>query len=252
MLLDTTNVGCGLAMLRELPDSIASLAFFDPQHRAVLDHVAYGNEGRGRGQQRCALRQQSADEIAAMGEELRRVLKPSGYVARWTTAYEIGEGLFQIPGLKVVAMLTWDSGKPAMPKRVQARGGYLIFMQKAPIGIRAQSLAVRWLLAPVIPGIYYETIRFPRSQHTHKKPVGLTADLINAITAPGDLVIDATAGSHTVLAAALGCHRHCWSTDIAPWRPPPSAPAPRFIIRSSWADDWSRHGPGLTGSGWLL
>ena len=38
-----------------LPDACSPLVFFDPQHRSVLDHQQYGNEGRGRQQARIAL-----------------------------------------------------------------------------------------------------------------------------------------------------------------------------------------------------
>jgi hypothetical protein len=217
--IDTRNVGNGLDMLRELADGTASLAFFDPQTRAVLDHQRYGNEGRGRGKKRVELRQQGIEEIAAFGLEYRRVLRPSAYLARWCTPFEVGKGLFHVEGMQVVAIQVWDSGRPSYPQRIAYSGGFLVFLQKPPVGIKARGLQVQWLKA--LPGVYRETVRFPRSSltHVHRKPIGLTAEAIMAITRPGDTVIDACAGSYVVLAAALGTGRHCWSTDIAPWPP---------------------------------
>jgi hypothetical protein len=37
--------GDALELLRSLPDCNASVVFFDPQHRSVLDHLKFGNEG---------------------------------------------------------------------------------------------------------------------------------------------------------------------------------------------------------------
>jgi site-specific DNA-methyltransferase (adenine-specific) len=45
--------GDALDLLRSLPDACAALAFFDPQHRGVLDKLAFGNEG-ARQRERCA------------------------------------------------------------------------------------------------------------------------------------------------------------------------------------------------------
>jgi site-specific DNA-methyltransferase (adenine-specific) len=216
--IDVPNVGNAFDMLKIIPDGTASLAVLDPQTKANLDYLAFGNLGVGRGRSRVALRQQEVEEITALGLELRRTLKPSGYIARWVTPFELGQGLFHIEGMRVAAIMVWDSGKPSYPQRVAYRGGFVVFMQRAPFGVRARRLPVQW--AKVLPGIYFERIRYPRSQHAHKKPIGMTAEIIQAITKPGDTVIDATAGGHTVLAAALGCHRHCWSTDVAPWPPP--------------------------------
>jgi site-specific DNA-methyltransferase (adenine-specific) len=179
-----------------------------------LDAAGYGNEGIGRGQRRAALPQQSDSEIAAFGQELRRVIKPAGYIARWANTFELLEGLFLIEGLKPVAMVTWDNGGTGMGGRVRTCGDHLILMQREPIGVRAKSLSVIWKTRPVIRAVYSESIKFPRSAHTHKKPVGLTAELILAVTEPGDLILDPTAGSYTVMSAALGCHRHFCGCDL--------------------------------------
>jgi site-specific DNA-methyltransferase (adenine-specific) len=48
--------GDALELLKTLPDACAALAFFDPQHRGVLDKLKFGNEGarqRERWWERC-------------------------------------------------------------------------------------------------------------------------------------------------------------------------------------------------------
>ena len=47
----------GIQFLSLLPDESISAAFLDPQYRGVLDKLAYGNEGKGRGKERAALQQ---------------------------------------------------------------------------------------------------------------------------------------------------------------------------------------------------
>jgi site-specific DNA-methyltransferase (adenine-specific) len=100
MTLDERNVGDGLQMLRGLSDSISPLVFFDPQHRSNLDRLKYGNEGVSRGRRRACLPQQSESEIAEFGQAIHRVLKPSGYCARWCNTFELLECLFGIEGLR--------------------------------------------------------------------------------------------------------------------------------------------------------
>jgi site-specific DNA-methyltransferase (adenine-specific) len=193
------------------------LAIFDPQHSSNLDALAYGNEGHGRAQRRAALPHQSVSEIAAIGQELRRVIKDSGYVSRWCNTFELLEGLFEIEGLMPVAMTTWDNGLTGMGGRVRTCGAHLVLMQKAPIGVRAANLPVTWKTKPLIRAVHYETIRFPRSAHPHKKPVGLTAELILAVSEPNDVIIDPAAGDFTTMHAALGCHRRFLGCDLIPW-----------------------------------
>ena len=39
------QAGDALTFLRSLPPNCTPLAFFDPQHRGVLDKLKFGNEG---------------------------------------------------------------------------------------------------------------------------------------------------------------------------------------------------------------
>ena len=58
--LNVAQRGDALELLRSLPDACAALAFFDPQHRGVLDKLAFGNEGA---------RQRDRCQLPAMGED---------------------------------------------------------------------------------------------------------------------------------------------------------------------------------------
>src|SRR5262249_44716902 len=66
---------------------------------------------------------------------------------------------------------------------------------------------------PTIPDRWPEKIIKPRSQHPHIKPIGLISALIEAITSPGDLVVDPAAGSFVVMHAA---RRHTKSGRFIP------------------------------------
>ena len=51
---DVATRGDALTLLQSLPDDCAAAAFFDPQHRSVLNRLKYGNE-EVRQRARCAL-----------------------------------------------------------------------------------------------------------------------------------------------------------------------------------------------------
>jgi site-specific DNA-methyltransferase (adenine-specific) len=63
--------GDALNLLKLLPDACAALAFFDPQHRSVLDKLQFGNEG-ARQRDRCALPAMGEDYIDACLREIAR------------------------------------------------------------------------------------------------------------------------------------------------------------------------------------
>src|SRR5215510_7116402 len=78
--------GDALALLQSLPDGCTAVAFFDPQHRAVLDKLKFGNEGeRQRG--RAGLPAMTEEYIDTCCLEIARVLKPSGYCMRWLDTF---------------------------------------------------------------------------------------------------------------------------------------------------------------------
>src|SRR6516164_5632560 len=82
--------GDALDLLTSLPDACAALAFFDPQHRGVLDKLKFGNEG-ARQKGRAALPAMPDDYIDACCREIARVLRPSGYCMRWFDTYGLCE-----------------------------------------------------------------------------------------------------------------------------------------------------------------
>jgi|SRR6516225_3209486 site-specific DNA-methyltransferase (adenine-specific) len=90
--LNVAQRGDGLVLLRSLPDGCTPLTFFDPQHRAVLDKLKFGNEGtRQRG--RAQLPAMSEDFIDLICTEIARVLAPSGYLMRWVDTFGCARGI---------------------------------------------------------------------------------------------------------------------------------------------------------------
>jgi site-specific DNA-methyltransferase (adenine-specific) len=217
--IDSKNVGDALALLRTISSESKKLIFWDPQYRQLLDQERYGNEGISRGQRRKTLPAMSQGYIGECDREISRILVPSGYVGRWTDEFQLLGGLFKIDGLEHVGVIHWDGGRSGMGGRIRNVGGSLVFLQKPPIGVRAKILSVRWATKPMIRGVHHEAIRFPRSGHPHRKPIGLIAEIILAVTDRGDTIVDPAAGSFVTMVAALGTQRHFLGTDISNgWR----------------------------------
>jgi site-specific DNA-methyltransferase (adenine-specific) len=196
----------GLELLRSLPDSCASLAFFDPQHRAVLDRLKFGNEGaRQRG--RAGLSAMSEDYIDTACTEIARVLKDGGYLMRWSDTFCLCEGHhLRIAGfVRPVDHIAWDSLRMGMGKRTRRRGGDLLVLQKPPISARS------WR-DHGIPNRWPEKV--DRKVHPHIKPVRLIERLIGAVTEPGDLIVDPAAGSFVVMHAARRLGRDFVGCDL--------------------------------------
>ena len=79
LIVNAEQRGDALTLLRLLPDACTPLVFFDPQFRAVLDKLKFGNESaRQRG--RAGLPAMSEDYIDSVCLEIARVLAPSGYL----------------------------------------------------------------------------------------------------------------------------------------------------------------------------
>jgi site-specific DNA-methyltransferase (adenine-specific) len=201
--------GDALALLQWLPGSCTPLAFFDPQHRDNLDKLKYGNEG-ARQRERCGLPQMSAEYVDECCREMARVLKPSGYLMRWTNAFQLGEGahLRLRDVLQCVDIIAWDNLRISNGHRARRRGDYLVALQKKPIKARAT-----WQTKPTIPDRWPEKV--DRKLHPHIKPIGLISALIEAITSPGDLIVDPAAGSFVVMDAAMNLGRQFVGCDLA-------------------------------------
>jgi site-specific DNA-methyltransferase (adenine-specific) len=204
---NVAQCGEALALLRALPRMCAALMFFDPQHRSVLDHLKFGNEGaRQRG--RACLPTMSEDYIDAVGIAGADVLKPGGYLMLWADTFCLCQGhhLRIAHALQSVDLIAWDNLRLGMGKRSRRRGDYVVILQKPPISPRTwkdHGIPNRW------------ADKVDRSKHPHLKPAELTKRLIAAVTEPGDLVVDPAAGSFMVMYAALALDRDFIGCDLA-------------------------------------
>jgi site-specific DNA-methyltransferase (adenine-specific) len=183
--------------------------FFDPQHRAVLDKLRFGNEGE-RQIRRAQLPAMSEEYIDAVCREVGRVLQPSGYLMYWIDTFRLVEGHHhRIPRdcIAPVDLLAWNCLRIGMGKRTRRSGDYLLILQRPPIKAgatwRDHGIPSRWAEKAL------------RKLHPHAKPVGLITRLITATTLPGDLVVDPAAGSFIVLSAAQLTRREFIGCDLA-------------------------------------
>lgn len=198
----------GIHLLSTLPDGSVPVVFFDPQYRGVLEHLSYGNEGETRGSPRRALRQMTG-EIPEFVREIGRVLMPSGHLFLWMDKFHLCSGFADwIAGtrLEVVDMITWSKQKLGMGYRSRRVGEHLVVLQQPPR--RAKGVWTRH----DIPDVWVEPVA--KSRHTHRKPVGLQAALIEAVSNPGDVIVDPAAGSFSVLDACKLTDRRFLGCDI--------------------------------------
>jgi site-specific DNA-methyltransferase (adenine-specific) len=198
--LDTRHYGVSaLALLASLDSNSIYAAIFDPQWRAVLDKLKYGNEGK-RQKGRIALAQQSDDDITAIGIELARVIRPSGHVHLWGDKTDVVSGVapeFFGGVLQIVDLICWNNPSAfGMGYRSRHRAGYIIALQKPPIrGKRC------WTRRD-IPDVWDEPLKRGDEKHLHQKPQLLQQALIEATVPIGEVVVDVTAGSFSTMTAA--------------------------------------------------
>lgn len=207
LAIDTRLRMDGRELLGRLPENAVPAAFFDPQYRGVLDHLAYGNEGENRGQGRAGLLQMDDDVIAGFIGALDRILIPSGHLFLWMDKFHLCTGFQGWLGgtsLETVDMITWDKDRIGMGYRSRRKSEHLVVLQKSPR--KAKGV---WQVH-TIPDVWTE--RAPKQGGVHPKPVELQAALIEAVTNPGDLVVDPAAGTFSVMEACrrrgrvfLGC-----------------------------------------------
>ena len=199
----------GLAFLAGLPANSMPAAFLDPQYRGVLDKMAYGNEGQSRERARVALPQMTEDHIARFVAGIDRCLMPSGHLFLWIDKFHLCTGIgswLEGTALETVDLLTWDKQRMGMGYRTRRQAEYLVVLQKSPK--RAKGV---WAVHN-IPDVWGEKV--PRGGHAHRKPVGLQAELIAAVTGEGDIVIDPAAGSFSVMEACRRTGRRFLGCDI--------------------------------------
>jgi len=197
----------GLEFLSLIPSGTIPAAFFDPQHRGVLDRLSYGNEGKTRGRRRSELPQMSDGTIAEFVRGIDRVLSPSGHLFLWTDKFHLCQGVhpwLQGASLTIVDLVTWDKECIGMGYRTRRKSEHCVILQKKPRRAKGVWTSRR------IPDVYPE--RVSQNAHPHAKPIGLQGELLAAVTHEGDFVIDPAAGSFSVMEAArrqrrafLGC-----------------------------------------------
>ena len=209
LLPDTRLRMDGLEFLAALPANSMPAAFLDPQYRGVLDKLAYGNEGRGRGRTRVALPQMDAHLIAQFVAGIARCLTPGGHLFLWLDKFHLCTGVQSwLDGtfLTTVDLVTWDKQRMGMGYRTRRRAEYLMVLQKEPK--RAKGV---WTVH-TIPDVWGE--KTPRGGHPHCKPVGLQAELIAAVTGRGEMVVDPAAGGFSVMEACRRSGRTFLGCDV--------------------------------------
>lgn len=210
MPINKRNKGDGLTLLGALNNDSIKLVFFDPQYRAVMDKLKFGNEGV-RQKRRAALTQMDDESILAFGREIERVLKPSGHVVLWVdkfmaSGFDPSRMFGADTTLRKVEFICWDTLKFGMGARARRRGEYAIVLQHEPT--RAKDF---WT-DHGIPDVWPEKV--DNADHVHRKPMELQKRLIGALSKKGDLVVDPCAGSFSVLEACHALGRNFMGCDI--------------------------------------
>lgn len=208
---DARNRFDGLDLLRCTYDREVAAVFFDPQYRAMLDKMAFGNEGKTRERARIALPQMDDATIKSFIAEIQRVLKPSGHLFFWVDKFTIGSGLHAryirpFKDLAIVDLIHWNKMRPGMGRRARCRSEYIVVVQKQPT--RAKGI---WIDHRIDDSWSEQS---DRSVHPHAKPHQLTERLIRATTKRGDVIVDPCAGSYVVLDACIASGRTFVGCDL--------------------------------------
>ncbi len=198
----------GLDFLQMIPHQSTPVVFFDPQYRGILDRQAYGNEGE-RQKGRARLPQMSDKDIGAFIGAIDHILVPSGHLFLWMDKFHLCTGFadwLTKTRLDIVDMVTWDKQRMGMGYRTRRMCEYLVILQQQPR--RAKGV---WKLHN-IPDIWSEKVQ--GGNGVHPKPIKLQTRLIEAVSHPGDMVVDPAAGSFSVLEACRASDRHFLGCDI--------------------------------------
>lgn len=200
----------GAILMAKLEDRSIDLAFFDPQHRDVLNRLSYGNEGE-RQKGRARLQHMDCPTIAYFIEEIERLLKANCYLFLWVDKYIVAEAGWRAwmpddTDLRVVDLIAWRKTRIGMGYRTRGITEYLLVIQKPPY--RATG---KWTDRG-IEDCWIEAV--DGSTHPHAKPIGLTTRLIKATTKSGATVLDPAAGSFMVLDACKATGRRFVGCDL--------------------------------------
>ena len=197
--LNSRQSGEALELLISLKENSVSLVFFDPQYRGVLEKMNYGNEGE-RQIKRSKLPQMSEKTIISFVREIDRVLAKSGHLFLWVDKFHLCEGIslwLKKTDLAIVGMVVWNKSRIGMGYRTRRSSEYLLILQKTPI----KSKGI-WKIKN-IPDVWTEKMDNKTKKHPHQKPLELQKILIEAISNPGDIIVDPAAGGYSVLEACL-------------------------------------------------
>ncbi|MDE0343008.1 MAG: DNA methyltransferase [Deltaproteobacteria bacterium] len=208
--LNRRNQCDGRELLAALKPETIPLCVFDPQYRGVLDKLRYGNEGVSRGRRRSELPQMNEETISEFVAGISSALIPSGHLFLWVDKFHLCKGIrtwLGDGGLEVVDLVTWNKGRMGMGYRTRRVAEYMLILQKPPTRI-----GPGWQ-RDHIPDVVTEKVE--RIKNVHPKPVNLQARLIEAVTDPGDVVLDPAAGSYSVMTAAHQVGRQFLGCDIA-------------------------------------
>ena len=201
------NVGDGIELLESIYDRRAACAFFDPQYRGGLDKMKYGNEG-ARQKHRAVVPNMTDLTIRSFVKQISRVLRPSGHLFLWIDKYHACNATAlkwaDSTDLELVDMLVWDKQRMGMGYRTRNQAEFLAIFQKAPK--RCKGVWTRHN----IPNVWREKVKAGK----HRKPIGLTVALLEAVTSPGDLVVDPAAGTYSTLQACQDTEREFLGCDI--------------------------------------
>lgn len=197
----------GLDLLMAVKENSIPVCFFDPQYRGILDKLSYGNEGVSRGMERSALPQMDEAAILAFINRISEVLIPSGHLFLWVDKFHLctGVGGWLPDNMRLVDMIVWNKSRMGMGYRTRRQCEYCIIIQKLPV--RAKGV---WTIHN-IPDIWEEKCG---KGHPHGKPVGMQARLIEAVSNPGDIILDPAAGGFSVLQACRQTDRIFLGGDL--------------------------------------
>ena len=199
----------GLDFLKSLSSNMVPVAFFDPQYDGVLAKQNYGNEGKTRGQEQAKLQKMSTEVINEFIKELSRVIMDKGHLFLWTDKFHLCNGLSPWTDgttLKLVDMLTWDKDKIGMGYRTRRQTEHCVIYQNKTT--RVKDIWWKHDIRDVM------TEKITTKNHTHQKPVGIQARLLEAVTNEEDYVIDPAAGSYSVMEAAHSMNRNFLGCDL--------------------------------------
>jgi len=96
--------------------------------------------------------------------------------------------------MNLVDLITWNKKSFGMGYRTRRTSEYLLIIQKSP------KTTKNWLTKN-IRDVWEEKIENPRLGHPHKKPIGLTRELIMSVVPHRGVVLDPCSGSFSTFDA---------------------------------------------------